>query len=264
VSRRTIGLFGAAVTLAAVAALAAVALAGRDGASSARSASEPQIDVEALGSQPGVPTDPAERVKFLRNAVLSFAAGDYITVARAQRALREIRETGTLGRSVHRVAMEVPPLATLPPQENVPAEVARFVAHVGDLTHSGPADVHAVRLLRSNLGAGGGDVYGVMSAVGSPCFVLTGYGGACAGGSNTARSGVAWIIGGAHDGLPDVFVGLADDDVRSVRLDVDGASVPVSLQSNVAFAELPERAHDAIVTTRAGGRTSSESIAVTG
>ena len=218
-----------------------------------------------LGSQVGVPTDPAGRAKFLRNEVLSFSAAGYLTLAQTQRALREIRETGTLGRSAHPVVMKVHSLAALPVQARVPAEVARFVAHVGELTHSGPADVNSIRLLRSNLGAGGGSVYGVRSAAGSPCFILTGYGGTCAGGGNTARSGVAWIIGGAHDALPGVFVGLAADDVTRVQLNVDGASVPVSLKSNVAFAELPERGHDAVITTtRAGGRTSSEGLTLTG
>jgi hypothetical protein len=265
-ARRTIKVAIAVVALGAIAVIAAVALAGRGGhSSSPQPYKKPHIDIEALGSQRGVPTDPAERVRFLRNEVLTFSAVDYITPAQAQRALRELRQTGTLGRSVHPVQMKVRALSSLPPQAQVPAEVARFVAHVGELTHSGPADVKTVRLLRSNLGAGGGDVYGVTSAAGSPCFILTGYGGTCAGGGNTARSGLAWIIGGAYDGLPGVFVGLAADDVRSVRLNVDGASVPVTLQSNVAFAQLPERAHDAIVTTtRAGGRTSSEALTLTG
>jgi hypothetical protein len=261
-----IKLLGVLVALSAVAAGAAVALAAQDGgAQSLRSVPKSHVDVEALGSAVGVPADPAERAVFLRKLVLTLAGADAISVPHAQRALREIQETGTLGRSIRPVEMKVSPLASLPPQARVPAEVARFVAHVGELTHSKPADPGSVRLLRSSLGAGGGDVYGVTSAAGSPCFILTGYGGTCAGGGNTARSGVAWIIGGAHDGLPGIFVGLAADDVSSVRLDVDGASVPVSLRSNVAFAELPARAHDAIVTTiRAGGRTSSESLVLTG
>jgi hypothetical protein len=265
-SKRTIKLGLAVVALATAAGAAAVALAGRDGGTpSARSFVKPHVDVAALGGQVGVPVDPVERVRFLRNEVIAFSAVGSITPAQAQWALREIRETGTLGRSAHPVAMKVRSLASLPPQAKVPVEVARFVAHVGALTHSGPVDVSAVRLLRADLGAGGGDVYGVTSAAGSPCFLLTGYGGTCAGGPNTARSGVAWIIGGAHDGLPGVFVGLAADDVRSVQLNVDGASVPVNVQSNVAFAELPERAHDAVITTtRAGGRTSSEALALTG
>jgi hypothetical protein len=171
----------------------------------------------------------------------------------------------TLGQSFHPVALKVRSLALLPAQAHVPAKVASFVGHIGRLTHSAPVDVNSVRLLRSNLGAGDGAVYGVTSAAGSPCFMLTSYGGTCAGGPNTARSGVAWIIGGAHDGLPGVFVGLAADDVTSVHLNIDGTSVPLTIQSNVAFAQLPARAHDAIITTiRAGGRTSSEGLSLIG
>jgi hypothetical protein len=129
-SKGTIKLVLAIVALAAVAAAAAVALAGRGGGASTprRSVSKTHIDVENLGSAVGVSSDPAGRVKFLRDAVLALAAADAISVPRAQRALREIRETGTLGRSVHAVPMKVHSLASLPPQAHVPAEVARFVA----------------------------------------------------------------------------------------------------------------------------------------
>jgi hypothetical protein len=264
-SKRTIELAAAGVVLAAVVTGSAIALAAQGNERTARRGySKPHIDIPALGSNRGVPTDPAARVKFLRNEVLAFSFVGFITPAQAQRALRELRQTGTLGKSLHTVQMKVSSLTSLPPQAHVPAEVARFVSHVGHLTHSGQADVRSVRLLRSSLGTGNGDVYGVTSAAGSPCFILTGYGGTCAGGGNAARTGLGWIIGGAYNDLPGVFVGLAADDVRSVQLNVDGASVPVSLRSNVAFAELPERAHDAIVTTtRAGGRISSESLELT-
>jgi hypothetical protein len=261
---RTMKVAMAIVILATVTAGAAFALGGRNGseASGPGTFRKPHIDIAALGTQPGVPADPAERVKFLRSEVLAYSSVGYITAAQARRALREIRQTGTLGRSVHPV-IRVRALTSLPPKTNLPPEVAKFVAYVGELTHSGPADPRSVRLLRTNLGTGGGDVYGVASASGSPCFILTGYGGTCGGGSGTSRTSVAWIIGGAHDGLPSIFVGLAADDVERVRLVVDGVSVPITLRSNVVFAEFPASAHDAVVTTtRAGGRTSSEALSL--
>ncbi|HYZ78914.1 MAG TPA: hypothetical protein VE596_16240 [Gaiellaceae bacterium] len=220
---------------------------------------KPHVDIESLATKPGVPTDPKEREWFLRKEVVVLSANGLITVAQAQRALREIKRTGTLGGDYAPSTFSVGRLTSLPPQARVPAEVARFVAHVGELTGSAPADANSVRLLRRNLGKGHGDVYGLESRAGTPCFILTGYGGVCvAGGSAAARSGLAFVVGGGDDGLPGVFVGLAADDLRRVELLIDGSNVPVSLEGNVAFAELPAGARSGAVTTRrAGGQISS-------
>jgi hypothetical protein len=224
------------------------------------------IDLAAFASSPALPTDPVQRAAELRKIVWTLAANDAITVAQAQRALREIRETGTIGgRTSQPLRLPVRSLSTLPPQAHIPAEVARFVAYIGKLTHSGPADPASVRLLRSNLGTSHTDVYGARSAAGSPCFFATGYGGNCAASEAAVESGVSWIIGGAHDAAPSVFVGLAGDDVRSVQLTVDGVDVPVSLVSNVAFAEFSPSAQTAVITTtRTNGRTHTAGISLTG
>ena len=84
-SKRTIQLASVGVALAAVVAGATVALAGRgNGKTSERSFRKPHIDIEALGSNRGVPTDPAGRARFLRNEVLAFSFVGYITPAQAQ------------------------------------------------------------------------------------------------------------------------------------------------------------------------------------
>jgi hypothetical protein len=155
-------------------------------------------------------------------------------------------------------------LSVAPAQARVPAEVAKFVAHAGQLTHSAPPAVGSARLLASTLGRGGSDVYGVTAGDGTPCFILTGYGGTCAGSSAMTRSAVGWIVGGAHGGLPGVFVGLTADDVQAVSLNVDGVDVPVRLRANIAFAELPQSAHEVIVTTTRAGRSSTESLSLSG
>jgi hypothetical protein len=249
---------GLAVLVAAVA-TAASAVGGDRAARVLRP--KPHVDIESLPTRRGVPTDPAERARVLRKEVLELSWSGLITVAQAQRALREIKRTGTLGGHYAPATFSVGRLTSLPPQARVPAEVARFVAHVGELTRSAPADANSVRLLRRDLGKGHGDVYGLESSGGTPCFILTGYGGTCATGGSAMSDGLAWIVGGAHDGLPNVLVGLATDDLLSVKLSIDGSDVPVSVAGSVAFAELPADAQGGVLTTRRpGGRVSIEQL----
>jgi uncharacterized membrane protein len=228
----------------------------------AHGTSLPPIDIESLGSLPNLPTDPVQRSITLRKMIYAYVASDRITQAQAVRAIREIRRTGTLGRSSHPVPLAVRSLDTLPPQSHVPPGVAAFVAYVGRLTGSASADPKSVRLLRSDLGSSHTDVYGVRSASGSPCFFATGHGGTCAGSSQVLKTGVAWIVGAADADAPGFFVGLAADDVVKVELTTNaGIEVPVSLARNAAFAELPRSAWTAVVTTtRADARTASEEI----
>jgi hypothetical protein len=265
---RALKIGGGLAVLAAASATAAGALSGGGNSTSTPTAKpKPHVDIEALATKRGVPTDPAERARFLRKEVLVLSWNGLITQAQAQRALREIKRTGTLGGYYGSAApaFKVRRLASLPPQAHVPAEVRRFVEHVGELTHSGLADINSVRLLRADLGKGHADVYGVKSATGSPCFILTGYGGTCAPTGRPSTSGLAWIVGGSHDGLPSVFVGIAGDDVQKIELLADGISVPVSFEGGVAFAELPTGAQSGVVTTtRAGNRVASEPLPLTG
>src|SRR2546423_4047523 len=133
-------------------------------------------------------------------------------------------------------------------ESRIPAEVAGFVKYEAAVTETDPAKARAgVRKLRANLGKGHASVYVFRSRSGSPCFILTGYGGACAQDPRDGTPGLHWMIGGGHDGIPSVLVGVAGDDVSAVRLTVDGQSKPVSLAHNVVFAELPGSADGATI-----------------
>ena len=144
----------------------------------------------------------------------------------------------------------------------IPDEVRRFVDHTARMTRTDPAHALAtVRVLRSGLGSSRASVYAYRSSSGSPCFVLTGYGGACAHDPRRGMPGLHWTIGGGHDSVPSVLVGIASDDVSRVELRVDGAAVPVSLASNTVFAEFPRSAGRAtIVVVHASGATSETTL----
>ena len=106
------------------------------------------------------------------------------------------------------------------------------------MTRTDPARALSdVRVLRSGLGSSKASVYAFRSASGSPCFILTGYGGTCAQDPRDGMPGLHWTIGGGHDAVPSVLVGIASDDVSRVELRVDGTAVPVSLANNTVFAE---------------------------
>ena len=140
----------------------------------------------------------------------------------------------------------------------VPEEVRRFVDHMARTTRTDPVQALArLRVLRSGLGSSKASVYAFRSSSGSPCFVLTGYGGACAQDPRDGMPGLHWTIGGGHDSVPSVLVGVASDDVSRVELRVDGTAVPVSLESNAVFAEFPQAARQAeVVVVHEDGATS--------
>ena len=253
----------ATIALIAIGVGAAVAFA-RDHSPAPAQPATPRIDLASLLKQRGLPTGAAARRSLLRKEIVVLSANDMITTAKARkmlRALSQLSERQLTGGSLARPPA-IRALSSLPPQARVPAEVARFVAHVGELTHSAAPPAESARLLRTKLGRGGGAVYGVTAADGTQCFILTGYGGTCASSASMTQSGVGWIVGGAHDGLPGVFVGLAADDVQSVSLNVDGTEIAARLQANIAFSELPHNAHDVVVTTTRGGRSFTEALSV--
>jgi hypothetical protein len=137
-------------------------------------------------------------------------------------------------------------LSKAPTEARLPDEVAAFVKYAARVTDTDPATARAgVRKLRPNLGKDHASVYVFRSRTGRPCFILTGYGGACAQDPRDGTPGLHWMIGGGHDDAPSVLVGIAGDDVSAVHLTVDGRSSPVSLADNVVFAEFPRSAGSA-------------------
>jgi hypothetical protein len=184
--------------------------------------------------------------EFARRALLlAKAAGIHVTpalreAARAQAARPRMLWSGASTR------FSVLKHATTPSQ--LPAEVRRFVAFAAGATHiSRDTALARVRLLRSGVGSARGGLYALEGGAGAPCFILTHYGGTC----GTAGSGQsAWVIGGGHDGDPDVLVGLAPDDVVGMSLTLDGRTVPVSLDQNVVYAQFPTGGKSAQIATR--------------
>ena len=141
------------------------------------------------------------------------------------------------------VSAGIAALSEAPTEARLPDEVAAFVKYEASVTQTDPATARAgVRKLRANLGEGHAGLYVFRSRTGSPCFILTGYGGACAQDPRDGTPGLHWMIGGGHDDAPSVLVGVAGDDVSAVRLTVDGRPEPVSLADNVVFAEFPRSA----------------------
>ena len=158
--------------------------------------------------------------------------------------------SGTRGSKFLRpgVSAGVAALSEAPAEARLPDEVGAFVKYEAVVTQTDPATARAgVRKLRANLGEDHASVYAFRSRTGSPCFILTGYGGACAQDPRDGTPGLHWMIGGGHDDAPSVLAGVAGDDVSAVRLTVDGRSSPVSLVDNVVFAEFPRSATNATI-----------------
>jgi hypothetical protein len=130
----------------------------------------------------------------------------------------------------------------------IPQEVRRFVEHMARMTRTDPTQALGdLRVLRSGLGSSNATVYAFRSTSGSPCFILTGYGGTCAQDPRDGMPGLHWTIGGGHDSTPSVLVGIASDDVRRIELRIDGVTVPASLVRNTVFAEFDATAKQAAI-----------------
>jgi hypothetical protein len=147
------------------------------------------------------------------------------------------------------VSAGVSALDHLPPAATVPASVVRFVDAVAPQRDTDPHTALAeIRKVRSDLGRAHADLYAFRSSAGAPCFILVGQVGTCARSARDGSPGLHWTIGGGSSSLPSNLVGIASDDVRAVELEVDGASVPVSLVNNAVFAEYPAAARNAVIT----------------
>jgi hypothetical protein len=160
------------------------------------------------------------------------------------------------------VSAGVSGFAKAPIAESFPPDVARFIAHEAPRSGLDPTVARQnVRKLRTNLGTLHSDVYAFKTPGGSVCFILSGHGGTCPPKPTAGSPGLQWVIGGGYDSFPGRLVGLASDEVQSVRLVVDGSVVSVSLSNNVAFAEFPNAARRATMTIhRADGSESTVEV----
>jgi hypothetical protein len=147
------------------------------------------------------------------------------------------------------VSAGVSALERLPAASNLPPQVVRFVEFAATARATNPEQAKArVRRLRSHLGRTDADLYAFRTSGGATCFVLVGEVGACPKSADDGSPGLQWTIGGGHDDVPSSLVGIASDDVTRVDLAVDGTDIPVSLRNNVAFAEYPSTANQAVIT----------------
>jgi hypothetical protein len=133
---------------------------------------------------------------------------------------------------------------------------------------SGTDRAHAlanVRKLRSDLGVLRSELYAFRARNGSVCWILTEFVGSCPDSAERGSPGLQWTIGGGYDNVPGALVGIAANDVRTVRLVLDGASQPVSLVNNAVFAEVPRSAKRAeIVIVHRDGTTNAVRVALDG
>ena len=101
-----------------------------------------------------------------------------------------------------------------------------------------------LRLLQTNLGGPGRDLYAYQAPSGQICFVLLHASGACT--TSIGTPDFSWTIGaGETPDSPSDLAGVATDQVTAVALTVDGTAVPVSLEHNVVYAEFAPGAQQA-------------------
>jgi hypothetical protein len=157
-------------------------------------------------------------------------------------------------------------LDKLPAQASIPAQVQDFLTSYARATNTPEAQARAgIRLLRSDLGSRHASVYAFRSRAGSVCFILTGLSATCAHKASDGTPGMHWMVGGGDAISPSALIGIASDDVKSVTLTVDGASIAVSLKNNVAYGEFPAAAQTAGVhINRADGSVSTVQVHLQG
>lgn len=163
-------------------------------------------------------------------------------------------------------------LRELPPTTVMPPAVAGFVERAvqeHNQRKNDQADPEtaksSVRLLRSATGKLRRDVYAFQTKEGLTCFIRIKDVASCAPDVNAGTPGLLWTIGGGYGVVPSHLLAIASDDVKSVRLSVDGIDVPVTLRNNVVFGEFRTGAESAeIAIGYIDGGTNSVSVRLQG
>jgi hypothetical protein len=186
-------------------------------------------------------------MRLTRNRKLLLAAA--LPVAAASTAAGVFAAVGSPAHPPPGVSAGVSSLDRLPPVSTVPSRIQRFIDVAARARGMDPSQVKSrVRMLRSNLGRAGADLYAFRSDTGAACFVLVGQVGVCPASASDGSPGLQWAIGGGYLDVPSNLVGVASDDVTKVDLTVDGTQVPTSLRNNAVFAEYPQSAKAARIT----------------
>ena len=142
-------------------------------------------------------------------------------------------------------------LDRLPAASNVPPDVLKTLGYL-DPHVVGPSrdGAQKLRKLRSDLGRGHLGLYALRSKTGSVCFILEKDSALCPARITAGSPGLLWTIGGGTEAVPGSLAGVASDPVKAVELTIDGNRIPVTLENNAVFAELPAGGHEASIVVR--------------
>lgn len=172
----------------------------------------------------------------LVTVILAFAASLFLTT-----------RTGSAGQPPPGLTAGVSALDTLPAQASVP-EAVRDTLRAFDPAVVGPLDraSSSVRRLRNELGSARTAIYALRSQKNSVCVIVRDYSGICPSSLDSGHAGILISLGGGlgTESAPPILAGIASDIVTGIELTVDGSSIPVSIQNNALFAELPLSARD--------------------
>jgi hypothetical protein len=170
------------------------------------------------------------------------------------------------GKSTPRQPESFAALRTLPAPANVPAPVADFIERVAPVMGANATALQTrARELRQGLGGRARSVWAFTDERGRPCYFATDSGGGCATLDNVNPTGLHWSIGAGYPDEPAPFIALADDQITSVTLQVDGADISVSLKNNVAYAVYPNTARQAVITAHySDGTAQSQTVSLEG
>lgn len=163
-------------------------------------------------------------------------------IAAMAAALFITTKTGSAGQAPPGLTAGVSALDRLPAEANVPADVLDTLRYF-DPDVVGPFNEAKGKLRKLRSGGRGADVdiYAFRSQTQSVCVIVRNYSGLCPSSLRSGPSGVLFSIGGGYGTAetPPVFAGVAADHVTDVDLWVDEVEVPVSIETNSLFAELP-------------------------
>jgi hypothetical protein len=166
----------------------------------------------------------------------------------------------SLGKATEPHPRQASALADLPAASSLPGDVQKWAHAVSARVGLTPTNAMGrTRLLRSGLGGRKADAYAFANEVGGYCVLLVGDAGTCSDRDHLAKSGIQWMVGGGIPGAPGNLFALVTDDVVGVELVVDGRAYPASIANNIAFAEFPADASEALIrlTYAAGNRHES-------
>lgn len=169
-----------------------------------------------------------------------------LVVAVAKAADHGVKHGSTIAAS--HVFGETPALDKLRAQTTLPNDVQAMVQQLATFDHSNPTSALAsVRLARSGANLAS-TVYTFTDDRGNACVVVVSETGFCNPDSGSPTAGINWSLGGGDAQNPSRLIAVYSADVSGVSLVVDGATVPVAMSNNIAYAEFPANSTQANMT----------------